>query len=303
MKIFLFITLLVFACSWMASAHFFQVAQVRGDKSFVSSNDTPKSSPLYPYEEAFNGLSKEKLTMTNQGLEQVAWYLPAEEKTDKTVIVVHGFAQTKERMRPYGYLFHKLGYNVLMPDNVAHGESEGKLIGYGWTDRLNLVKWAETLIEENPNAELVLYGLSMGGATVMMASGEETLPDQVYAIIEDAGYTSVWDELVFQAQDMYGLPAFPLVYQVSTLSKLLAGFSYGQASSVKQLEKNTLPTLFIHGDEDTFVPTEMVYANYEASGGQKELVLVPGADHAKTFSVDPEGYEKIISTFLKKIEK
>lgn len=303
MRIILLLFLLAFAGSWLASAYFFQVAQVRGEKSFVSSNDTPKSSPLYPYEQSFNALPKERMTMTNQGLEQVAWYVPAAETTDKTVIVVHGFGQTKERMRPYGYLFHQLGYNVLLPDNVAHGESEGELIGYGWNDRFNVIKWAELLIEENPQAEIVLYGLSMGGATVMMASGEESLPEQVYAIIEDAGYTSVWDELTYQAKAMYGLPSFPLVYQVSGLSKLLAGFSYGEASSIKQLEKNTLPILFIHGDEDGFVPPEMVYGNYEASKGQKELVLIPGADHAKTFSADPVAYEKIISTFLKKVKK
>lgn len=281
-----------------ASIYFFQVAQVRGEKSFVSSNDTPKSSPLYPYQEAFDALPKEDRQMTHQGLKQVAWYVPATQQTDKTVIVVHGFGQTKSRMRPYAYLFHRLGYNVLMPDNMAHGDSEGQIIGYGWNDRLNLIKWAELLVEDNPDTELVLYGLSMGGATVMMASGEESLPEQVVALIEDAGYTSVWEELVFQAKDMYSLPAFPLLYQVSALSKLRAGFTYGEASSLKQLAKNTLPTLFIHGDSDTFVPTSMVYENYEATAGEKAIYIVPGADHSETFQTDMAAYERVIQNFL-----
>lgn len=291
-------SLLLLLISTGASFYFFHVAQVRGEKSFVSSNNTPKSSPLYPYEQAFDALPKETRQMTNQGLKQVAWYLPAAQETDKTVIVVHGFGQTKARMRPYAYLFHQLGYNVLMPDNIAHGESEGKIIGYGWNDRLNVIKWAELLVEENPNTQLVFYGLSMGGATVMMASGEEDLPEQTVAIIEDAGYTSVWDELVFQAKDMYNLPAFPLLYQVSALSKLRAGFTYGEASSVKQLQKNTLPVLFIHGDQDNFVPSDMVHTNYEATAGEKSLYIVKGADHSKTFETDVEGYHQAIKSFL-----
>lgn len=296
-------SLLALLLSVGASFYFFQVAQVRGEKSFVASSDTPTDSPLYPYQQAFEALPKEEREMTHQGLKQVAWYVPAAEATDKTVIVVHGFGQDKRRMRPYAYLFHKLGYNVLLPDNMAHGESEGQLIGYGWNDRLNLIRWAELLVEENPQSRLVLYGLSMGGATVMMASGEESLPEQVFALIEDAGYTSVWDELVFQAKDMYNLPAFPLLYQVSALSKLRAGFSYGQASSIKQLAKNDLPTLFIHGDSDTFVPSEMVYDNYAATAGDKELYIVPGAGHSKTFETDVLAYETTIKNFLEKNEK
>lgn len=284
-----------------ASFYFFDVAQVRGEKSFVSSDETPVDSPLYAYQEAFDKLPKEERQMTYQNLKQVAWYVPAAQVTDKTVIVVHGFGQTKARMRPYAYLFHKLGYNVLMPDNIAHGESEGQIIGYGWNDRLNVIRWAELLVEENPTNELVLYGLSMGGATVMMASGEASLPEQVTAIIEDAGYTSVWDELVFQAKDMYDLPAFPLLYQVSSLSKLRAGFTYGEASAVKQLQKNTLPTLFIHGDSDSFVPTHMVYDNYEATAGDKELYIVKGADHSETFQTDVVAYEARIEAFLKSV--
>lgn len=291
---------LLFVLSVGVSFYFFHVAQVRSEKSFINNKPTAPDDPLYEYEQHFEQLDKETLEMTNGGLKQVAWYVPATQKTDKTAIVIHGFANHKERMQAYGWLFHKLGYNVLMPDNIAAGESEGQLIGYGWTDRLNVIKWAEILVERNPSSQITLYGLSMGGAAVMMASGEASLPKQVTTIIEDAGYSSVWEELKFQAKDMYNLPAFPLLYEVSALSKLRAGFSYGEASSVKQLAKNTRPILFIHGDADDFVPTEMVYDNFAATTAPKELYIVEGAGHAKTFKTDVETYEKVIETFLKK---
>ena len=241
--------------------------------------------------------------MANQGLKQDAWYLPAKTQTDKTVIVVHGFTNDKEDMKPYAWMFHELGYNVLMPDNMSHGDSEGRIIGYGWNDRLNVIKWADLLVEKKPNSQITLFGVSMGAATVMMASGEESLPKQVVGIIEDCGYSSVWDELKYQAKEMYNLPAFPILYEVSALSKLRAGFSYGEASSVNQLKKNTLPVLFIHGSQDDFVPTSMVYKNYQATKGPKELYIVKGAKHANSFETDPKGYMEKIAQFLKKYEK
>lgn len=302
-RVLLGIIALLFVVSVGASFYFFHVAQIREEKSFINNNGRSKDNSLYAYEQSFDQLTKETLWMTNQGLKQDAWYVPAETATNKTVIVVHGFTNDKEDMKPYAWIFHELGYNVLMPDNMSHGDSEGQIIGFGWNDRLNVIKWAELLVEQNSDSEITLFGVSMGAATVMMASGEESLPDQVVNIIEDCGYSSVWDELKYQAKDMYNLPAFPILYEVSAISKIRAGFSYGQASSVNQLKNNTRPVLFIHGGDDTFVPTSMVYKNYQATQGEKELYIVKGVGHAKSFETDPQAYIEKISTFLKKYEK
>lgn len=302
-RVLLGIIALLFVVSVGASFYFFHVAQIREEKSFINNNGRSKGTPIYAYEQSFDQLTKETLWMTNQGLKQDAWYVPAETATNKTVIVVHGFTNDKEDMKPYAWMFHELGYNVLMPDNMSHGDSEGQIIGYGWNDRLNVIKWAEMLVEQNSDSEITLFGVSMGAATVMMASGEESLPDQVVNIIEDCGYSSVWDELKYQAKEMYNLPAFPILYEVSAISKIRAGFSYGQASSVNQLKNNTRPVLFIHGSDDTFVPTSMVYKNYQATQGEKELYIVKGAGHAKSFETDPQAYIEKITTFLKKYEK
>ncbi|WP_074561384.1 alpha/beta hydrolase [Streptococcus equinus] len=299
-SILLWMIALVFIASVGASFYFFHVAQVREDKSFINNKPRPKDSSLYAYEQSFDQLNKETRWMTNQGLKQDAWYVPAATETNKTAIVVHGFTSEKEDMKPYAWMFHELGYNVLMPDNMSHGDSEGQIIGYGWNDRLNIVKWAQLLAEENSDCQITLFGVSMGGATVMMASGEETLPKQVVNIIEDCGYSSVWDELKYQAKAMYNLPAFPILYEVSAVSKVRAGFSYGQASCVKQLKNNTRPILFIHGSEDKFVPTSMVYKNYRATSGEKDLYIAKGAAHAKSFESDPKTYIEKISAFLQK---
>lgn len=240
--------------------------------------------------------------MTNQGLKQVAWYVPAAKKSNKTAIIVHGFANSKANMKAYAWMYHQMGYNVLMPDNMAHGQSQGSLIGYGWNDRLNVIKWTKLLAKDHPNDQITWFGLSMGAATVMMASGEN-VPKQVSAIVEDCGYSSVWDELKFQAKEMYHLPAFPILYEVSLLSKIRAGFSYKEASSVKQLGKNKIPMLFIHGSKDDFVPTSMVYDSYHATKGPKGLYIVKGAKHARSFQTKPKAYQEHIERFLRKYVK
>lgn len=146
-------------------------------------------------------------------------------------------------MAIYGELFHELGYNVLIPDNRAHGDSQGEMIGYGWLDRRDYIGWLNQILENNgQKSDIVMYGMSMGAATVLSTSGENDLPNQVKAIIADSSYTSVIEEIKHEAGDMYGLPWFPLVNVVSGISKVRAGYSYEEASPLRQVEKNTRPT-------------------------------------------------------------
>ena len=145
--------------------------------------------------------------------------------------------------------------------------------------------------------QIALHGLSMGAATVMMVSGE-TLPSQVKAIIEDCGYTSASDQLAYQLKRMYNLPVFPLLPATSVVTQIKAGYSLYEASALKQIEKNTRPILFIHGDEDRFVPTGMVWELYEACTSEKELYLVKGAGHGHAYGTDRDTYIQKVGDFL-----
>lgn len=243
---------------------------------------------------------KENWTETSAGenLKLVADYVPAATKSLKTVVVAHGYMENKESMASYIKLFHDNGYNVLAPDDRGQGKSQGDYIGFGWKDRLDYIKWTKKLIaEKGTDQKIGLFGVSMGGATVMMMSGEK-LPTQVKAIVEDCGYTNVEDLLAYQLKLQFNLPKEPLITTSSWVTQLRAGYSFAEADSVKQLKKNKLPTLFIHGDKDDFVPSAMVYDNYKASAGKKELWIVKGAGHGKAFSKDPELYTKKVVTFM-----
>lgn len=166
--------------------------------------------------------------------------------------------------------------------------------------RPDVLAWIDTIIQRDPEARIVLHGVSMGGATVMMASGED-LPDNVKCIVEDCGYSSVWDEFSFQLKNVFHLPAFPILNAASMFSKLRAGYSFQEASSVEQLKKATVPMLFIHGDADTFVPFEMLDVVYNAcASAEKEKLVSPGAAHGGAVSTEPTLYWDTVTAFLDK---
>ena len=221
--------------------------------------------------------------------------------TSTWIITIHGYKSDSADILDRSEAFVNQGYNVLAPDMRAHGNSEGAFTGMGWLDRKDVLDWINYIIGLDPDAKIVLYGVSMGGATVMMTSGED-LPPNVVCAVEDCGYTSVHDEFSWQMTQQYSyLPHFPLFNIISLLSKMRAGYSFEEASSVDQLAKCKIPMLFIHGDADTYVPFYMLQQNYDADADpDKQMLVVPGAKHAESYTVAPELYWNTVFSFLNK---
>lgn len=242
----------------------------------------------------------EELTLyAYDGLKLHGYYFAANIPTHKLAILVHGYSGQGLDMATYAGIYtDTLGFNVFMPDNRGHGKSEGHYIGFGWHDRLDILKWIEYFVERFAGqVEIVLHGVSMGGATVLMTSGEN-LPSQVKAIVADCAYTSVHEELTYQLKQMFKLPRFPLLYTTSIACRLHAGYSFKEATALEQVKRARTPILFIHGEEDTFVPTHMVHPLHEHCGSEKELWLVPGAAHGASVLVDYEGYRERTGSFV-----
>ena len=222
--------------------------------------------------------------------------------SNKWVITVHGYTSEGLNMSTYAKKYYDMGYNVLIPNLRAHGSSDGDYIGMGWDDRLDIISWIDVILNENPDAEIVLHGVSMGAATVTMTSGED-LPSNIKAIIADCGYTSVWDQFSYQLDDLFSLPEFPIMHISSLVAKIRAGYSLGEASSIEQVKKSKTPILYIHGDQDDFVPYFMMEELYKATNSEKEMLTIEGAGHAKASEVDPETYWTTVIKFTNKYVK
>ena len=195
--------------------------------------------------------------------------------------------------------FFDMGHNVFAGHARGHGRSEGAYVGMAFKERRDIVGWIRKIVEQDPEARIFLYGVSMGGATVMATSGEE-LPENVKCVIEDCGYSSIWKEFCYHMWFAYGLPVHPILNICELISKKRYGYGFHDHTAIDQVKKTKLPMLFIHGDEDTFVPYEMMEPLYQACGSEhKRMVTIPGARHAEAYFKGEDLYWKEIGDWLK----
>lgn len=225
-------------------------------------------------------------------------YFPCE-GSNRVALCFHGY--TSEGFSDYACVaeyYRKQGFSLMCVDERSHGKSEGAYIGFGCLDRHDALKWIEYLIERiGDDCQIMLHGVSMGGATVLMTSGLD-LPKQVKGIVSDCAFTSAWDVFSSVLKTMYHLPAFPLMHLADKMAKKEAGYGLKECNAVDEVAKSHVPTTFIHGDKDTFVPYQMVYALHDACAAPKQLVIVEGASHAEAFYKDSKKYLEAIQTWI-----
>lgn len=243
-------------------------------------------------------LSYELISITaRDGLHLVGRYYHFKDNAP-VMILFHGYrGNAKREFSGNNRIAMKLGLNVIAVDERAHGRSGGHTITFGIKERYDCQAWAEYAAKRfGKEIPIVLSGVSMGAATVLMASSLE-LPENVAAIIADCPYSSP-EEIIKKVSRDVRLPP-TLAYPFVVIGALIFGrFQLWEASPVQEVKKTRIPLLLIHGEDDRFVPFEMSKKIYAASTGTAELVIFPGAGHALSYFADPSRYEKTIHSFL-----
>ncbi len=256
---------------------------------------------------AMGGFQEASLTATDQ-VKLWAAVLPADRPEEhRWAVCVHGYGDTYESMGAQGLWYHSHGRNVLMPDQRAHGKSGGECIGWGYLERLDLLGWVNWILRRDPEAEVVLHGASMGGASVLMVTGGP-VPRQLKAVISDCSYTSFEEEARHVIKNHAGTiaPDVPVPAPAGMLFSALRkttlrradGFDLRDAAPVEAVRQSKTPTLFIHGVEDDFVPAPMMGKLYQAAACPKRFLWVPGAGHVASVGTDPELYWSAVTEFL-----
>ena len=238
------------------------------------------------------------------GLILWAAVVPGRQDCHRWAVCVHGYHDTCESMGAIGRHYNDLGWHVLLPDQRGHGQSEGDYVGWGYDERLDLVGWCNYIVRKDPDAEIVLHGVSMGAATVLMATGG-ALPAQVKAAVSDCAYTTIEAEarhVLGRFQE--GLPTripLPAGLLFSALRKTAlrrARFDLRGPAPARAVARSKTPTLFIHGVEDDFVPASMMGKLYQTARCRKSFLWMPGAGHAAAVGTDWDMYWTAVSTFL-----
>lgn len=194
--------------------------------------------------------------------------------------------------------FH-LGHNLLLVDERAHGKSQGRTITFGIKERLDVLSWVDYAVERfGADTKIILYGVSMGAATVLMASGL-SLPDNVKGIIADCPFSCPLD-IILHVGKSNPLPQWLIKPFVILGAKIYGGFDLMETDAFKSVKNARVPILIIHGEDDGFVPSEMSNIG-DANPGLLVRHTFPGADHALSYLVDTKRYWAIVTEFMSKI--
>lgn len=220
-----------------------------------------------------------------------------------TVICVHGYHSNLKNdfCTAIDYLLN-LGFNVLTVSQRCHGKSGGKYLTFGVKERFDCVDWCNYIIERlGKDTKIILDGVSMGAATVTMASDKTVgLPRNVKLIIADSGYSSPWDIICDVVKKQYHIPPNPFMAIIRPIIKLVCGFDIKASSSVEAVKNTETPIFFAHGKADDFVPYQMGVEISNACVSDHFLFSVDNAGHGLSFVVDTENYRKELNKFLDK---
>ena len=187
--------------------------------------------------------------------------------------------------------------NVLLVDQRACGDSEGRVITFGIHERRDCLAWIDFIRTHfGEDTRIILTGISMGAATVLMAAAEP-LPETVIGVLADCGYTTARD-IIKRVIKQMKLPAALLYPFVKWGAKLYGGFDLEETSPLQAMRTCRVPVLFIHGEDDNFVPCEMSVRNFEACTTRKQLLTVPGAGHGLSYLLQPEKYLAVLKDFF-----
>jgi pimeloyl-ACP methyl ester carboxylesterase len=239
---------------------------------------------------------------TEDGLKLKAWYVPAKNPTKKTLVMVHGISDNRGWFVRMGVLpmVHD-DYNVLAFDLRNHGESDGTATSFGYHEGKDVVAAVRWLEQEKGTDQIALYGVSLGGASVIR--GAAILPE-VKAVIDDCAYATV-------AQAFAGFISLtfipcPVLIARSALveANRQLGVDMTTTEPLTQIGKIApRPLLVMHGAEDKNVPVDNSRVNYAAAGENlhKELWIVPGGEHAASAVAQPADYKAHLQAFLKQV--
>lgn len=268
-------------------------------------HDLPSGEQYEPYHETITSCVKQVLEVPFEevfvtsfdGLKLAGRYYQLRDDAP-LIIFFHGYRCSSLRDGNGIFLYtRKLGFNVLLVDQRAHGKSEGKTITFGVKGRYDCKSWVDYAVQRfGKEQKIYLSGLSMGGATVLMAA-DIGLPENVIGILADCPYSSPKAILCSVIKQL----RFPvkLTYQMAKLSaKWIGKFDIEEASAIASVRNSEIPILILHGNADDFVPCYMSMDCLAAGKGNVCLTLIKGAAHGMSHCVDTASYERSLYAFF-----
>lgn len=221
-----------------------------------------------------------------------------------TMIICHGIGCNKWMMLPVADIYLDLGFNVVLYDHRAHGESGGDYPSYGYFEKDDLETMVQLASERLPKNLIGVHGESMGAATILLHAGQinnrtDIERKSVDFYVSDCPFGDMRAQFRYILKRDYNLPDLLIVDGAGIFNYLFHGFRFHDVSPIKTIRKVNVPVLFIHGMKDDYVPTSNTIDFIKLKKEPRMLFLCPEANHAESVKVCTEEYKTKIIEFMK----
>lgn len=250
----------------------------------------------------YTDLEKEELFILNKDNKVLKGYLSKNKNNVNKVVVIYCHGWHSEGFRDIGRmgasLLYNEGYDILVVDHEAHGQSDGTYTSFGMNDGNNIKLWVDKINDiYNNECKIILSGMSMGANMLLLISSRDM--KNVKMIISDCGFTSLYEEMKysFVYRLKLGFIRFIEFYLFCLFNK---NINIKEKDARIALKSSKYPILFIHGRCDKVVPISMTKDNYYACNSKKEMLIVDKADHALSFVESKKEYEYRVLSFVNK---
>lgn len=233
-------------------------------------------------------------------------YIANPQTANKTLIFLHGFTESREVGLNYIDIYLNAGFNLLLVDSRAHGESGGNSVSWGAFERYDLDHWVDWVSRRFPGGMVGVHGISMGAATALMHAELNESSKRVAFYIADSAYSDFEALLALQMEqrlDISGLLPKLLLQYANGAAYVNSRFTFHQASPIRSVRNITTPVLYLHGEADKLVPASMTLDLYRATKGPRQIYLFPQAEHVSAIFKDRYRYGRVVRNFVNFVEQ
>ena len=246
----------------------------------------------------YDPLEKRDYTITSyDGYVLHVQYLVNPAPTGRYIIISHGYTDNRFGEMKYAKMYLDWGYNIIAYDLRGHGENKPTFCTYSAREGRDL----DALIRDSRSRYPDIKALGLHGESLGCASSIASLKykPQIDFVVADCGFSEITPIIEAGASNMH-VPGW-LTQVASLCAKVKYGYSYHDMRPIDSLKDNTVPILFIHGENDEFIPFIHSEAMQKATKGYSELHLIPGASHAMSIFAAPEEYRGYVEAFLNRV--
>jgi alpha-beta hydrolase superfamily lysophospholipase len=242
---------------------------------------------------------------TGRALRIAGWWIPHPAGGDKTVVLIHGYADAKVGALAWAPTWRQLGFHILAADLRAHGESEGKYVTSGVFERYDMDQVINQFRAAHfqQTRRLVLFGTSMGAA-VALATAD--LRDDVAALVIDCPAVHHREGAKEYVQ-LLNLPLPSMLPTVFRIATWISGANFDEVQQLQLIAHVKCPVMLIQAGDDHFVPPDGAKLLHQALTqrppelGAMAYWMVENASHLMALAVAPDEYLQRVGQFLNSV--